>query len=760
MRTRLIGVVLGALAAMTPLGAADWPQWRGPHGNGVSADANLPLRWSMTQNLAWTAALGGQGVSTPIVVGDRVIVTSQRGSGVRRPGNHPRLVQGGDAAAAGERALTATGGSDKTVFLVEAFARADGRRLWQHQIDAEGDLTPVHDKHNLATPSPVSDGARVYAWFGTGQIVALDLDGRVAWQRHLGREIAPFDIQWGHGSSPALHGDLLYLLCDHTPTSYLLAVDKATGRDRWKADRGRGRASYSTPFIVAGAAGAEVIINSNERVDAYDATKGTPLWHTGGPNRFPIPVPVFHDGIIYMSRGYRSGPYLAMRPGGRGDVTASHVMWNVETGAPYVSSLAFANGLLFMANDAGVITAADAKTGERVWQHRVSGVFSASPLVAADRVYFVSESGRTIVMRASRTAEVLAENDLDAHLVASPAASDGHIFLRSDDRVFAIGAGAAGAAAAVGAAGVAAAAGVAGASSAVSARTTPAQSPRDALVVSTAWLADHLRDPNLVILQLSDRGDYDAGHIPGARYLGLADVAVTDRTSETGLTLQMPAPEDLRARLQKIGISDDSRIVVSYGRDRLSGATRVLLTLEHAGLGDRASLLDGGSAAWLREGRPMTTEAPPVGEGRLSPLRIQPVVVDAEFVRARVGTPGVVVIDGRLKGFYDGVQTGGSTQRPHRTGHITGAKNLPYTETLTADQTLQSPQTLSGLFSAAGAKPGDTVVAYCHIGQQATAVIFAARTLGYKVLLYDGSFEEWSRRADLPVTNPSKKDPQ
>ena len=440
MRQRLMLSVVLLLATVGAVHANDWLQWRGPFGNGVAADPNLPLKWSAKENVAWTAALGGQGVSTPIVIGDRVIVTSQIGTGVRRPGNHPRLTQGGDATAAGERAITA--GADaagKTMFLVQAFSFADGRQLWQHSFEATGTLTGVHDKHNLATPSPTSDGSLIYAWFGTGQLVALTPEGKVAWQRHLGAEISPFDIQWGHASSPTVHGDLLYLLCDHAPVSYLLAVDKRTGKDRWRVDRGKGLSSYSTPFVVKGPGGDEVLVNSSERVDAYDAASGKHLWHTGGPNRFPIPVPVVHDGIIYMSRGYRSGPYLAVKPGGQGDVTKSHVVWNVETGAPYVSSLVFANGLLFMANDTGIVTAVDAKNGERVWQHRVPGVFSASPIVAGDRVYFVSEGGRTLVMRAGRTAEVLAENDIDARLVASPAASRGRLFLRSDDKIFAIG---------------------------------------------------------------------------------------------------------------------------------------------------------------------------------------------------------------------------------------------------------------------------------------------------------------------------------
>jgi thiosulfate/3-mercaptopyruvate sulfurtransferase len=285
-----------------------------------------------------------------------------------------------------------------------------------------------------------------------------------------------------------------------------------------------------------------------------------------------------------------------------------------------------------------------------------------------------------------------------------------------------------------------------------------AQAPRQDLLVSTSWLAGRLTDPDLVVLHHGTRTEYDASHIPGARFISLNDIAVSDMTSETGLTLQMPPPDDLKTRLEAIGISDRSRIVVSYARDRISAATRVLYTLDYAGLGGRASLLDGGSDAWIKEGRPTTTEAPPARVGKLSPLNVKAdAVVDAEFVRAQLERPGMVVIDGRLPAFYSGAQTGGNAQRRHRTGHITGAKNVPYIETIDADQKLKPAEALAALFAAAGAKAGDTVVAYCHIGQQATAVAFAARTLGFKVLLYDGSFEDWSRRTALPVTNPSGK---
>jgi len=439
MRTCKIAVVL-VVALGGSIAAADWPQWRGPHGTGATDEKNLPVKWSATENVAWKAAIGGVGVSSPIVSGDRVFVTSQIGTGVRRPGNHPRLAQGAGAGATGERALAAGApADDRTFFVVEAFNRADGRRLWQYRVEAAGPLPGVHDKHNLASPSPVTDGRLVYAWFGTGQIVALDMSGKVAWERHLGKEIAPFDINWGHASSPTLYGDTLLLLCDHTPASYLLAVDKTTGKERWKADRGKGRMSYTTPFVIETPGGPELIVNSSQRVDAYDPRTGALLWYVGGSNQFPIPAPTFHDGVLYMTRGYRSGPFMAVRPGGRGDISASHVVWEVPTGAPYISSLVYDEGILYMASDVGAVTAIDAATGTRIWQQRVDGIFSASPVAGDGKIYFVSETGETIVLKAGRQPEVLARNDVGERLIASPAISNGQLFIRSDGQLFAIG---------------------------------------------------------------------------------------------------------------------------------------------------------------------------------------------------------------------------------------------------------------------------------------------------------------------------------
>lgn len=283
-------------------------------------------------------------------------------------------------------------------------------------------------------------------------------------------------------------------------------------------------------------------------------------------------------------------------------------------------------------------------------------------------------------------------------------------------------------------------------------RVTPAQmySPPSApVVVSTAWLAQHLKDPKLVLLHVGEKSEYDAGHIPGAQYVKLDDISVSSHDRQSGLMLEMPEPDSLRARLEALGISSDSRVIVYYGNDWVSPATRVVFTLDYAGLGASAVLLDGGMQAWKSEGRALTTDAPKRAPGQLAALHVNPIVVDAAWVRSRLGTPNFHLIDGRAAVFYDGVETGGS-----RKGHIAGAKSLPYTEIADDKLHLRSPAELRALFARAGVAPGDTVVAYCHIGQQATAVLFAARSIGHPVLLYDGSYQDWSRRPDFPVEDP------
>lgn len=274
---------------------------------------------------------------------------------------------------------------------------------------------------------------------------------------------------------------------------------------------------------------------------------------------------------------------------------------------------------------------------------------------------------------------------------------------------------------------------------------------REALVVSPAWLARHLNDSDLVLLYVGPKSDYDARHIPGARYLNYQDLAVSDR-SPGGLTLQMLPADVLKQRLEAVGISSESHIVLYFSGENayVSPSARVMFTLDCAGMGERASVLDGGLEAWTRAGHPVTTDVSTVRPGVLGPLALRPLVVDAEFVKANLATPGIAIVDARDSGFYSGTQTGGNPAGPHKTGHIGGARSVPFSDTVNADNTLKPAAELQKLFADAGVKPGDTVVAYCHIGQQATQVLLAARTLGFTVRLFDGSFEEWSRK-DYPV---------
>jgi thiosulfate/3-mercaptopyruvate sulfurtransferase len=222
--------------------------------------------------------------------------------------------------------------------------------------------------------------------------------------------------------------------------------------------------------------------------------------------------------------------------------------------------------------------------------------------------------------------------------------------------------------------------------------------------------------------------------------------------------LEMPTSESLRERLQKLGISNDSRVIVYYGTDWVSPATRVIFTLDYAGLGAQTSLLDGGMSAWIKDGHKVTDQASPARVGTLSPLKLRPIVVDAAYVKAHIGKSGVSIVDGRDASFYDGVQNGNTHGAPQRFGHIASAKSVPFTEIAYDNLRIKSPNELAALFTKAGVQPGDTIVGYCHVGQQATAMLFAARSLGHPVLLYDGSFQEWSRLTPtdaFPVENPS-----
>lgn len=271
-----------------------------------------------------------------------------------------------------------------------------------------------------------------------------------------------------------------------------------------------------------------------------------------------------------------------------------------------------------------------------------------------------------------------------------------------------------------------------------------AAAPRDRLLVSPAWLVDHRSDRDLVILHAGTQAGYRARHIPGARLVTLKSVSIK---GPEGLMVQLPLAAQLRTDLERLGISNDSRIMVYSESDGIARATRVMLTLDAAGFGNRSSLLDGGLAAWMATGRPTMPGAFSEPRTHLAPLKMESRIVNAGFVRSHLKTQGYVVVDARARPFYDGEKAGMKGQEK---GHIPGAVNIPFASVSNSHGRLKSPEELRALFRAAGVKPGDHIIAYCHIGIQATAVIFAARTLGMDAKLYDGSFQDWSRRG-LPV---------
>lgn len=267
---------------------------------------------------------------------------------------------------------------------------------------------------------------------------------------------------------------------------------------------------------------------------------------------------------------------------------------------------------------------------------------------------------------------------------------------------------------------------------------------RNSIIVSTEWLAQHLKDDSLVLLQVGDKSEFAAAHIPGAQFIQLADIS-TPRGQ--GLALELPEVAQLQATFEKLGVTDKSRIVIYFSKDWVTPTTRVFFTLDYLGFGDRTSILDGGLPAWRAEKRPVTTEEAIPRLGHFTPRPNKQLVVDAVWVKNNLNKSGVMILDARAAKFYTGEEVG----RMPRGGHIPGAKSIPYDSVVEDSNKFKSVESLRQLFSSAGAKKGDSVTTYCHIGQQASLLYFIARYLGYDAHLYDGSFEDWSQRTELPI---------
>jgi len=277
------------------------------------------------------------------------------------------------------------------------------------------------------------------------------------------------------------------------------------------------------------------------------------------------------------------------------------------------------------------------------------------------------------------------------------------------------------------------------------AANNPDDAQRQPLVVTVDWLGDHLNDASLVLLQIGEKKDYESGHIPGAQFLDYASISTPHGQ---GLMLELPPVEQLVSVFENLGVTNRSHIILYFGTNWVTPTTRVYWTLDYLGLGDRTSILNGGLVAWQATHHPVSTETKQPAKGSLTPALRKEIVADAAWISSHLNQPAVTVIDARTHEFYNGSQSDGSP----RSGHIPGAFNLSYLEVIDQDNNkFKSADGLKDLFRTAGLKPGNLMVSYCHIGQRATVLYFAAKMLGYDAKMYDGSWEDWSRRMDLPI---------
>lgn len=413
----LTAAMLAPLAsATTPEAARFWPQWRGPLGTGEAPHATPPAEWSATKNVAWKVPLPGIGKSTPVVWDSLVVLTT--------------AVAKSDAPDA------------ELDFTVLAYNRADGALKWQRVVRTERPHEGTHRDGTFASGSAIVDGSRVYAYFGSRGLYALDMTGRVLWEKDLG------DMQtrnaFGEGSSAALHGDTLVVPWDHQGDDFVAAFDTATGREKWRQARDE-PTTWATPHIVSHAGKAQVVVNGTNKLVSYELATGTPVWQTAGTTLNVIPSPVSANGMVYAMAGFRGNSLKAIKlSDAKGEISGPPaVAFTYDRDTPYVPSpLIYKGGLYFLKSNSGILTQLDATSGEVRYMQRIDAAPNvyASPVAAQNRVYILGREGTTVVLEAGPEYKVLATNTLDEPMDASPALVDGEIYLRGTRHLYRISA--------------------------------------------------------------------------------------------------------------------------------------------------------------------------------------------------------------------------------------------------------------------------------------------------------------------------------
>jgi len=394
---------------VTGEGASYWTRWRGPSGQGLVQGTGYVDTWSDTQNVQWRVTVPGDGHSSPIVWKDHLFLTTSRDGG-------------------------------STVSLL-AYNRRDGRLLWETRLPTSQGVEHVYEKNSRASATAATDGERVYASFGTHGLAAFDFNGRIVWHRALGA----LNNYHGSAGSPVLYKDRVFLFQDHRGSadlgSFVAAFDTRTGKTLWWTDRVE-TTGWGTPIVIATGTRDELIVSSQRKVYAYNPDTGAEYWTVRGNLMEVIPTPVAGHGFVFASSG-RAGPTFAIRPGGSGDVTATHVAWSTPRGSPFVPSSLIYGDLLYQINDMqSILTVFHARTGELAYQARLGVAmregFSSSPVAVGNHVYFTNDDGQTFVVKAGPAFTLVRVNDLHARVIASPALVDGTWYWRTDRELLAI----------------------------------------------------------------------------------------------------------------------------------------------------------------------------------------------------------------------------------------------------------------------------------------------------------------------------------
>ena len=411
----------------------NWGHWRGPNANGVAPEADPPISWSETKNVRWKVAVDGHGSSTPIVWGEQVFLLTA----VKTDKIDPTLPKPEDQP---KRKFGITFPNAVYRFVVLCLDRATGREIWRRTAVEKVPHQGHHGDNSFASASPTTDGERLYAWFGSAGMHCYDLKGNLLWQRDLGT--VDTRLSFGEGSSPVVHRGRVILSRDNEGQSYILVMDARTGDELWRANRDEPSA-WATPLVVERDGRTQVITNGSRRVRSYDLEDGSLLWECGGQVANVTPSPVAADGLVYCMSGYRGYALFALPLDAAGDITDSEqIAWRTDRGTPYISSPLLYDGLLyFNQSNNAILSCLDARTGavviERTRLPALKRLY-ASPVGAANRVYFVGRDGATVVLERARQFKVLAINHLDEGIDASPALSGPDLFLRGRNHLYRI----------------------------------------------------------------------------------------------------------------------------------------------------------------------------------------------------------------------------------------------------------------------------------------------------------------------------------